>query len=181
MEIDLERFKFERKITWEQRLKLIHQQFPEVEKPNWNLLLRQDPQIMGKILNDILKAEGQGSKPGKRPGLNPKEAESNLRKLQSEDYSELEFYDAFTVLTFGRSVRNIANKVDLDKSYISRLQLKTAQPTYSVMEKIAKGFNKKPSYFLEYRKAAVIIALDKFLTQSPETATHMYIRITEGK
>jgi transcriptional regulator with XRE-family HTH domain len=136
---------------------------------------------MGKILNDVIKAEGQGSKPGKRPGLNPKEAEANLRKLQSEDYSDLEFYDAFSILTYGRSVRNIANKVGLDKSYVNRLQLRTATPTCEVMEKIAQAFNKKPSYFLEYRKAAIIIALDKLLSQSPETATNLYVKIMDAR
>jgi len=45
------------------------------------------------------------------------------------------------------------------------------------MEKIAEVYNRKPSYFLEYRIAKVLISIEFFLTQNPETATVWFSKV----
>jgi transcriptional regulator with XRE-family HTH domain len=57
---------------------------------------------------------------------------------------------------------------------VHRLLNGTVQPSLETMEKIAKAFRKDPSYFVEYRVAFVLISIDKYLSDSPETATVWY-------
>jgi hypothetical protein len=49
------------------------------------------------------------------------------------------------------------------------------------MEAIAKAFDKHPSYFLEYRIAAILKSFNDFFMGSPETATHWYTQITRAQ
>ena len=165
----------ERKENWNKSYKEIKTKFPHVDSLNWDLALESDPKLFTSLLNDLLKAEGKRSRPGKRPTLDRNIAESEFAKIKALDFSDQPFPIAFKALTHGRSIRNICHKTGLDRSYVHRLlggrnQEPITLPSFEAMEKIATAFGKEPSYFMEYRQAFILFALDRFLTDAPETS-----------
>lgn len=166
-----------KKVPWEVKYKRIVKQYPEVHEVSWSKALREENDIFARLLGDVLKSEGRGSKPGKRPQLDRAEALTRLAKLSGEDFSDTDFHTTFRNLTAGRSLSNIANKTGLGRSYVQRLINGTADPSFETMERIARAFKKNPSYFIEYRIATVIVIIDDMLTESPETATSWYLKL----
>lgn len=155
-------------------------EYPELTGLNWSQVMGYDSEVLTGMLGDVLKVDSKSSRPGKRPTLSREAAETEFLKISAEDFSDQEFSRAFTALTYGKSTRNVANKCNISHMQVQRLRLGEMIPTIDMMEKIAKGYNKSPAYFLEYRIAAVLITFNEFLTASPETATHWYLK-TRGK
>jgi DNA-binding phage protein len=139
--------------------------------------MRQDPDLFARIIGDILKSEGRGSTPGKRPNLNRSEAEDKLNKLAGDDYSEFPFQQAFKILCGSRSIRSVANKTGLSPTKVFRMLDGQHEPDFETMEASASTFRQDPSYFLEYRVGRIQIAITRLLFDSPETATAWYSRI----
>lgn len=166
------------KISWSTRAKLIDEQFPFTAKMDWYQIFREDPTILGKILNDLIKLEGERTgKPGKRPTLDLDIAEVKLRQMRGEDYTEYVFKDSLRILAGKLSVRGIANRTGLDKSYVHRLLTGNAIPTVEVLETVAKAFKKKPSYFLEYRIGYILAVTYYNLENNPEVSINWYNKI----
>lgn len=170
-----------KKVPWEEKYKRIVSQYPEVTQTNWAALLRQESDIFARLLGDVLKSGSRGSKPGKRPTLDRAEALQRLAKVADEDFSDYEFHETFRLLTQGVSVRGVAAKTGLGKSYVQRLLQGDADPSFETMERIAKGFKKHPSFFLEYRIAKTLVVIDSLLHESPETATAWYLKFSKVK
>lgn len=167
-----------RRAPWEENIRKIKETYPSVGSLDWSRAMDSD--AFAHVMGDLLKAEGKRSRPGKRPALSRPLAEAELAKLSGDSYAESDFKTAFRALTYGRSIRGIANKVGLQKDYVHRLLNGTSQPSFEAMEKIAQAYRKDPSYFLEYRIAYVLMVMDQYLTDSPETATVWYLRM-KGK
>lgn len=166
-----------KKHPWEQRLALIKEQFPSIDRLKWETVFREDPEINGKILGDILKIEAATTgKPGKRPSLDPKEAAVRYKQLIGEDYSTLPFTETFNALCNGRSVRAVAAKTKLDRNQVHRL-MNGADPTVHAMEAIAKGFKKDPGFFHEYRMLYTVAFLMRRMDGAPESTVGIYRRI----
>jgi|JI10StandDraft_1071094.scaffolds.fasta_scaffold260078_2 hypothetical protein len=170
-----------KKIPWEQKYKTIVSQYPQIVDVSWSHVLREDNDVFARLLGDVLKSGGRGSRPGKRPQLDRAEAISRLAKLNDEDYSEYDFNSTFRSLCGDMSVRAVALKTGLAKSFIHRLLLNEATPSFETMEKIAEAFDKHPSFFLEYRIARVLVIVEEFLSDSPETATAWYLKVSRRK
>lgn len=166
-----------KKIPWEVKYKRIIKQYPEVRDLSWARVMREENDIFARLLGDVLKSEGRGSKPGKRPQLDRSEALTRLAKLSGEDFSEYDFHTTFRNLTAGRSIRNVASKTGLGTSYVQRLLNGKADPSFETMERIAEAFRKNPSYFIEYRIAVVLVIINDMFTDSPETATAWYLKL----
>lgn len=163
--------------AWEKKFKEIQSQYPDILNEDWSDLLRRDPDIFAKLLGDVLKFKGRKSVPGKRPNLTREEGEKRLLRMADEDFAEGEFREAFRALTANRSIRSIANKTGLGKSYVQRLLKGDQQPTFATMEVIGQAYGKHPSYFREYRVARVLVVIDSLLSSSPETATSWYLKV----
>lgn len=167
-----------KRVPWIERSELIKDKFPSTARLDWYEVFRQDPAILGKIVNDIIKLDqARSGKPGKRPSLEEADAQDKLRKLQDEDYSEYEFQQAFKALVGKRSIRMLARKLDLEKSYVHRLLQGKIDPPVAVLEQIARAFNKHPSYFLEYRINYVLAMLNHQLVRAPESSIVFYNRL----
>lgn len=166
-----------KKIPWEIKYKRIIKQYPNVREMSWSKALNEEGDIFARLLGDVLKSEGRGSKPGKRPQLDRAEALTRLAKLSGEDFSDVDFRSTFRNLTNGRSLSNIAHKTGLGRSYVQRLLNGTADPSFETMERIAEAFRKNPSYFIEYRIATVVVILHDMFVESPETATSWYLKL----
>lgn len=170
-----------KKVPWEEKYRRIVAQYPEVVHTNWSELLRNDSDIFAQLLGDVLKSGTRGSKPGKRPTLDRSEALERLAKVTDQDFSEFNFHETFRLMTKGYSVRGIAAKTGLGKSYVQRLLHGEAEPSFATMEQIANGFKKHPSFFLEYRIAKTLVVIDSLLHDSPETATAWYLKFSKVK
>ena len=136
------------KRSWQEKYDEILKRFPSIEGTDWGSSFRRDSDLFTTILSDLLKAEGRGSRPGKRPSLSKSEAVNQLARIAQSDFSDTDFYTTFTALVGNRSVRSVANKTGLGKSYVYQLLNKERVPSFSTMEKIAIGFKKDPSFFL---------------------------------
>lgn len=133
---------------------------------------------MGKLVNDILKADpADANRPGKRPSLDTKEASERFRKVFGGDFTMEPFDEAFRVLTQGKSIRHIARNVNLDKSMVHSLLRGDIEPRMDIIETIAAGLRKHPSYFVEYRVGYILGIMQEKFYSNPETSVVFYKKL----
>lgn len=167
-----------KKIPWAKRLELIHQEFPSTVKMDWSRAFSADIELYGRVLRDILKVDQtQPGRSGPRPVLDKGIAMERLRQLRREDYSQLEFREAFMVLKGDLSHRGLEARTGLNRNMVQKLLSGQREPDMFVMEQIATAFKKSPAYFLEYRTAYVLGALAERLASSPELSVDLFHRI----
>lgn len=171
------------------RAHLIRERFPSTATLRWGVAFANNPELLGRLLRDILKAErataGAPGVRGARPDLDPLTDAADVDRLRGLDpsrhpYSSLAFPAAFALLADGRSVRSLSHKVHIGKDRVFRL-LKGRSPTMGEMEGIAAAFKKEPSYFLEYRMrsihTAIIVAMEERVAEHPEENVSYYERL----
>lgn len=167
-----------KKTSWAERKKLLETTFPSAVSTDWRKLFQQDVGLMGKLVNDILKADpADSNRPGKRPSLDTKEAADRFRKVFGGDFTIERFDEAFRVLTDGKSIRHIARNVGLDKSMVHELLRGNIEPRMDVIEKVAAGLRKHPSYFVEYRVGYILGVLSEKLYSNPESSVVFYKKL----
>lgn len=168
-----------RRPPWEERAKVIRQQFPSVAELDWRKAFALDIGLFGRIIEDILKADvaaDEPGKPGPRPALDYADGVSRLRQLWGLDYSTLPFPQAIKALTRHRgfSFTMLARKTAMSRSKLHRLAQGIEEPTAVELEQIAKAFGKHPSYFTEWRMAFVVAALYDQMEDVPEASIRLY-------
>lgn len=171
-----------RKVPWDERVQVIKKRFPSIDRLNWDKAFKADPTLFGRVVNDILKVDAaQPGKPGKRPAIEPKDAEQRLRSLMGEDYTSLPFTDAFNLMVGHRSIRHVAAKTGLNRNVIFDLK-QGGRPSVNTMEKVAKAYGKKPDFFAEYRLSYITAVLYQRLDSNPESTINLYrkVRFSEG-
>lgn len=172
----------EEHVTWDVRVQAIKRRFPSIDRLDWEKAFRADPTLLGRVINDILKVDAaEPGKPGKRPAIDPKNAEQRLRVLMGEDYTTLPFYEAFALMVGNRSIRHIANKTGVNRNTIFFLK-QGGDPSADAMEKIAKAYGKSPEFFVEYRLMYITAILHSRMISNPESTINLYrkVRFSEG-
>lgn len=165
------------KPSWEQRYALIQELFPNINKLNWSKIFRDDPDLMGDIINEIAKAsDASPGKPGKRPPVSRQTARDTYLTLSGQDYAIEPFVITFKMLTSGNSIREVAEKTQLDRNHIYRLMNGKNPDIYS-LECIAKAYGKRPEYFLEYRNFFIVTFLLNRLEKIPESSIHFFRKL----
>lgn len=168
------------KTPWSVRYSICKELFPSIENLNWSEVFRQDPEIMGNIVNAIIKAsEASPGRPGKRHPVSKKTTQEYFMKLSGDDYSLEPFVPTFERLTEGKSIRSIASKTGIERNQIFRLRKGKLAPDVYTLEQIAKSFGFSPEYFLEYRVAFVTAFLMNRLESIPESSVHFYRKISK--
>lgn len=168
------------RVPWPERKKMIVQFFPSVERLDWAEAFRQDPALMGRIINDILKLDAaEPGKPGKRPGLEQDDAEARLATLFGGRYSDLPFAQAFRAVAGERSIRHIASSTGLNRNTVHRLLNGDQQPDEFEIEAIARAFRVEPSYFAEYRLAYIVGFLYSRLAQNPDATVLFFKKLRQ--
>lgn len=168
-----------KKVPAAERMKQIKEQFPSVEKLDWNEAFKQDIGLMGAILRDVLKID-LSTRPGvsgPRPGVDPEEGRARLRQLLGQDYTNLPFHEAFEVLAGGRSYTHLARKTGLSRSKVFRLAKNMEQPSVDELRQVAEAFKKHPSFFFEYRTYYVAAAMQQRMEHAPEASITAYRKI----
>ena len=171
-------------MSWDDRLALIVRVFPaellDDETVGWGRALERDPELMGRILRDILKArQANSTRPGPRPALDVAKAQPIVdgwlgRNPRDAPYSLLGFGDAFVLLADGRSVRQVARMVDLPRVTVHRLMRGEIKPSSEMMVRVAQAFSKQPSFFVEWRIGVIAGAVVDNLTAMPERSVRAY-------
>jgi hypothetical protein len=172
----------EKKVPWAERMELIKKRFPWMNDSRWIAELLDDPHGLGMVLQDVLKVTAATpGRDGPRATVTAKEGLPLLRQLWDDDYSYLPFHESFQALAAARrlSIRGIAAKTNINYGQINRYLKGTALPTVEEMQVIAKAFKKDPSYFYEYRIAALEAAMAKQMDRIPELSVKLYRQLVK--
>lgn len=163
------------------RAAAIRRRFPSTANLRWDVAFRNDDDLFGRLLRDLLKQErAVPGRHGPRPGLDRVRDGPALDRMRGMDhsrhpYSLLPFAQAFALLIGTRSVRHAAHKLKLTPTRVYRLTHGLGlAPTAGEMESIAKAFDHHPSYFREYRQWAIVQAIAEVMDADPESSIGVY-------
>ncbi len=177
----LEMNKSDKRIPWADRVKVIKDQFPSVDNLKWDVALRNDPDLFGSILRDVLRHEhAESGKDGPKPEVPYREGIKTINKWKGEDYSYLPFTEAFRNLGHKMSITVLARKTSMSRVNVHRLLRGEKEPHVDEMLLIAQAFNKHPSYFAEWRSGYIIAYLAGCINNTPETNLDIYKKL-KGK
>jgi transcriptional regulator with XRE-family HTH domain len=177
----------DKKAPWEERYEMVKEEFPSVERLDWNKALKMDDDLFGRILRDIIKIDlSPSGRPGPRSSLEWGEGMARLRRYMGVDYSLETFVPTFKRLIEKpdgtlRSVRNVAAKTGLNRSHVHRLLTGQLEPDVFAMTEIAKAFDKHPSYFLEYRTRFIASSVLNRVENVPEASINLYRQLMEAQ
>jgi transcriptional regulator with XRE-family HTH domain len=168
-----------KKLSWDKRVKLVESQFPNVLTLDWKRAFDKDLSLFAWIMQDILKADGgTAGRSGPKPAVDRKSGMVRLRQLMGEDYSTVDFPEAFAGLSGGNSLTVIARKTGIARTQVFRLLHGEVRPTSDEMERIAKSYNRSPGYFCEYRRGLLLAALADKLDRYPESTVKYWRELT---
>ena len=145
---------------------------PHLQNINWGEILQREPDVLNNILGDVARSDTK-----RRSKIDRKTGTQKLQAMSGTDHSEREFRYAFASICGKESFRKTATKLNISAAHVYNLKEGKAQPTLELMEKIAEVYNRRPSYFLEYRVGMVLMSIESYLTRNPETATVWYSKV----
>ena len=171
-----------KKMPKAERDQLIAEQFPSTQNLDWGAALSNDTDLFARIIRDIIKLDQRSpGKAGPRPNsLDYDKGLGTFRQLMGQDYSNLPFQEAFMLLCNGMSIRQIARKTHISTTEVMRLRKGEREATEYDMRRIADGFNKHPSFFVEYRRRYIIDHLSDQLLKEPESTIAYYNKIVSA-
>lgn len=165
---------------WHERVSLIRRSFPSVVALDWSRLPQDEPEVIGAVLKDVLKAmQATPGRPGPRPGLDVEEAQPVVDEWLGRDYKDrpyatLPFPQAFRIVVRPLSIRQVARKLDWSKERVYRLMAGLATPSAAEMEAVADRFGKRPSYFMEYRVGWAVSVFLGVMESEPDRTIRVY-------
>lgn len=159
-------------MPWSDRIKRARSLYPTVDtRDEWEEALHLEGALGALLLNLVRVPEADAPSTGQRGHRPlPTEAET-LRRLDEifhGDFTNAPFDQALRALAGDRSIRHVASKTGLSPSTIHAYLHNRRQPSPADLERIAQGFKKRPSYFLEWRISALCSLLAEYLEQNPE-------------
>lgn len=168
----------DKKISWNTRKGLIKEQFPAYDALDWTAAFKADVGLLGLIIKNVLKSDQSTlGRPGPRPTLDPKRSAERYAQFIADDYSYLPIDETLKHLQGDLSIRGLANKVGLDFNLVYRILNGKTTASVADLQKMAKAFGKHPSYFLEYRVAYILGALEQAFIESPESSVSTYLKL----
>lgn len=166
-----------KRVPWDERVKMIDEQFPAVRDADWNAILK-DPDVLARVLKDILKVDQiEPGRAGPRPNLDVERGMRTWLDMTVGDYAERPFREAFAILARNNSVRTIARKTSISKSRVVRLLKGQDQPTIEDLRQIATAYQKKAAYFVEYRAEYIMAAIATRLADEHEMTVALYKKL----
>lgn len=166
-----------KRIPWDERVKLIDEQFPGIRTADWNIILK-DPDVLGRLLKDILKVDQiEPGRAGPRPNLDYERGMQTWREITGQDFSELPFTDALRILSRGQAIRTVARKTNISRPRMYRLMAGIDRPNAEDLRSIAAAYGKKPAYFAEYRAEYILASIAARLANEPEMTIAIYMKL----
>lgn len=159
-------------------------QFPAVKNLNWFQVFSQDPELYGRVWNDILKFDLSGEgRPGPRPSLATGEARAvafkRWQQLTEDDYTIEPFVEALKTISHNATIRSIADATGLDRTTVFRLMSGKMEPDSYEMEVCALAYGRRPAYFIEWRIAFILKMLYQHMMKYPESSVGPYRRLRD--
>ena len=175
---DNARWRAEKKrVPWEERLRLIEDEFPGILKLDFNVVLR-DNDVFARVLKDILKVDQiEPGRAGPRPNLDYERGMQTWKEMTGQDYTDEPFYLAFQRLSEGDSFTVIARKTFISRSRVYKLWQGFNAPTVDDLRTIADAYGKKPAFFAEYRAEYILAAIAARLTRETEMTIPLYLKL----
>ena len=125
---------------------------------------------LASILRDIIKVSEAPAQRGVRV-MPPREVgEARLNDLRNGGCTTQPFAVAFRYLAGGRSRTALARRTGIARTHVHRLITGQYPPSMEDMERIAKAFDRRPTYFLEYRVGLISKQVSDYLTANPEAS-----------
>jgi uncharacterized protein YidB (DUF937 family) len=183
---------FHGKMTWDERYALIQRRFPSSASlrgkdpgrandanSEWKRAFDNDVDLAGRILKEVLRAEqATPGRLGPRLALDAAQARPQVDEWLGNDprrpYTTLPFKEALANLAGKRSINSLAIKVGMNRAQVQRLMKGEITPSGEMMEAVAKAFEKRPSYFLEYRVGAIAAHIMHCLTEGGDNNSVRY-------
>lgn len=154
--------------------------YPGVKAIDWQTLFAGDLDMVGRIIGDILKLRKAEENPHRRGRRTvPQVATEEIWEM-FEGFTSDPFDEALTRLMRGKTVRQVALRLNMSHMTLYRLQTGKAKPSMQVMEEIAAAFNKPPHYFLEYRAMFLAKYLEGQLIAYPRLSIEIFKSIIQG-
>jgi transcriptional regulator with XRE-family HTH domain len=170
-----------KKLTWDERVDLIKKQFPQVLTLNWKKAFDNDLDLFAWIMQDVLKADAaEPGRSGPKPRVDYRQGASRYRQMMGDDYSMLPFPEAFSILAGDRSLSSLAAKTGISRSQVRRLLRGEVLASSQEMEQVARGFQKSPGYFADYRRGVVLAAIYERLVDVPEASVKYWSEIASA-
>jgi len=160
---------------WDKKLYALREKYPKITSIDWGEILRSEPEVFCGVVGKVTIPEGS-----KKSNIKMSDGNKKFAKISGTDYSELEFKDAFAII-YDRSYESLIEHTCFTELYLSQLADGSRFPSYEDMEDIAKACNRDPSFFMEYRIAKILSAIDNYLMQSPETASVWYNKVVKSQ
>lgn len=163
------------KVPWEKRIEKIQDDFPYMDKFDWEAAFDRDMDLFGRIVRDILKlGQATPGRPGPRPGLDVQKAEREARKLFGQDHTVEPFAKALKALAPFESIRQIAQRAQIERTHLHRILKGEKEPDAYTLRAVAYAYGKHPSYFTEWRIFYITCALIRRLEWNPEATIGLY-------
>lgn len=169
-----------KRVPWEERLRLIEEQFPGVLQLDFNVVLR-DNDVFARILKDILKVDQmEPGRAGPRPNLDYERGMRTWKEMVGQDFSELPFHLAFQRLTSGDSFTVIARKTLISRSRVYKLYRGWIPPSVDDLRSVAAAYDKRPAFFVEYRAEYILATIAARLTRETEMTIPLYLKLVRS-
>jgi transcriptional regulator with XRE-family HTH domain len=165
---------------WDKIVQDVIDEIPEVDSINWAALFKEDPVILGELVNDIIKlGVSEKGRPGKRSASSMEEIAEDLKKLTGEDYTVESAQKALNrlMLKKGKSLQGVANGSGFSKQTIHRLSSGETSFRVEHLIGVAKAFKKHPSFFKEYRIAYICSALGKLIEITDDSSIIIFEKL----
>jgi DNA-binding phage protein len=178
---DNARWRSEKKrVPWEERLRLVEQEFPGVLQTDFNVVLR-DNDVFARVLKDILKVDQiEPGRAGPRPNLDVERGMQTWKEMTGQDFSEQPFHVAFQFLSRGESFTMIARKTLISRSRVYKLWQGWIGPTVDDLRTVASAYGKRPAFFAEYRAEYILAAIAARLTREAEMTVPLYLKLVRA-
>ena len=144
---------------------------PDLTAQDWRKVIEENPDISFRIVSDIVKcvqSENTPNRTGRRPSPEAMSFEELMETLFPKHYSSEPFPVACRALIGSRTQTEFAAAAAISQSHLCRLLNEQRTPDLAVMESLAAAGGVSPSYFVEYRAAALAQALTDFLLAQPQ-------------
>lgn len=169
-----------RRVPWEERMRLIEQEFPGVLTADFNVVLR-DNDIFARVLKDILKVDQvEPGRAGPRPNLDFERGMQTWKEMTGQDFSEQPFYVAFQQITRGDSFTIIARKTLISRSRVYKLWQGHIRPTVDDLRVVATAYGKRPAFFAEYRTEYILASIAARLIKESEMTIPLYLKLVRS-
>lgn len=169
-----------KRVPWEDRLKLIDDEFPGVLDVDLNMFLR-DPNLFARVMKDILKVDQiEPGRAGPRPNLDYDRGLQTWKEMTGQDHTHEPFPVALKGLAAGDSFTTIARKTFISRSRVYKLWQGLIHPKAADLRVIAEAYGKKPAFFAEYRNEFILASIAARLATDPEMAIVLYLKLVRS-